>query len=255
MLWWHASRDRSLGAMLLAGVAAVSTRPQFALTLAALAGLLAAAALLPPRDGPRRLRPMVPPALLRVVVAAGFSLDLRARHAAGTGERVRTSSAVTLYSGLLVSDGGPPWCGHWAQAATQAARDDRDRPLLDVIGTRLSGRPAGHWAGVVWCKFAHHVVPPDAFALYWAAEPLRERAGAAPSPDQKRTLGAVHWLQARESWLFGVLVLAIYAAAVAVAVRAGAGGAWWPCCRSRGCRRSGSCTSSSKCRGATFWLP
>lgn len=211
-------RRGSAALAVLAGAAAVSTRPQFALTLSALAGLLALAIVLLERGSARKLRAMALPAALAVIVAAGFASDLWGRHVAGTEERVRTSSAVTLYSGLLVADDGL-WCGSWTPEATQAAYDDREMPLLDAVAARLSIHPAGHWLDILQCKFTRHLVLPIAFALYWVSEPLREEAGAAPNPDQQRRLAAVVSLHPWETRFYRALTLAIYAAAVVVAVR------------------------------------
>jgi len=205
-------RAASIGTAVLVGIMAVSTRPQFALTLAALAGLLLLAWL--PARGRTRASSMIGLAgMLAAVAVAGFAIDQSARVAAGTGEHVRTKSGVTLYAGLLLADAGPA-CGMWTQRAEDAAFEERAKPLRDVIVERIAAQPPSHWLRIAQCKFVRQIALPGAFALYWASEPLREEAGAAPTAGQRRRLDAVEALYPWESRLQRVLVLAIYAAAL-----------------------------------------
>jgi hypothetical protein len=204
----------SWGLGLSLGVAAVSTRPQFALTMSVLVGMLVVLWLmLDSRRGTKVLLTLS--ATLALVVAIGFSLDLCARYAAGTGERVRTSSAVTLYSGLLATEAGS-WCGGWTPAASQAALEDRDKPLSVAMSERLAARPAEHWLGIVQCKLARVVLLPRPFALFWLAPPGTDAASL--DAEQRRRLDVVEALRPWERALYRLLTLAIYLGGVVVAI-------------------------------------
>lgn len=194
------------------GAAAVSTRPQFALTLSVLIGLLVIAWLLFERRPERRL--LIVSAMLAATVVAGFSLDLWARHAAGTSERVRTSSAVTLYAGLLASEDGSS-CGFWTPRATAAAAEDRGMHLSEAVGMRLAKQPAGHWLGIMRCKLVRYIVLPEPFALYWAMEPLAQAAQTAPTADQARRLAVAADFIAWEKGLYFAVTLGAYFSALA----------------------------------------
>lgn len=205
----------SWGLGLSLGVAAVSTRPQFALTMSVLVGMLVVLWLaLDSRRGTKVLLALS--ATLALVVAIGFSLDLWARYAAGTGERVRTSSAVTLYSGLLATEAGS-WCGGWTPAASQAALEDRDKPLSVAMSERLAAHPAGHWLGIIQCKLTRVVLLPRPFALFWLAPPGADAVSL--DAEQRRRLDVVEALRPWERALYRLLTLAIYLGVVVVAIR------------------------------------
>lgn len=171
----------------LAGMAAmacfaagVSIKPQYALLIWAMLGLLVVPGFL------WRRRETVGGALLVTLLAgsvAGFALDYGLREFSGRSERLRTSSAVTLYGGLLVSriEG----CGYWSVEAAEAAQADKDKPLLDAVGDRLAAKPAGHWLSILRCKWPQILRPPP-YALYWLVESpnIRERINASPQRER-----------------------------------------------------------------------
>lgn len=161
----HASR---VGIAVVAIAVAVSTRPQYALVLWALIGLLAVGWFVGQRWNLHRLALVV--AGLLVGSVAGFGVDMGLRLASGNTEQIRTSSAVTLYAGLLASsDSRADRCGQWTPEAAQAARDDMHLPLASAIYQRLVSHPPMHWAKVLGCK-APQIVSPPAYALYWSLE-------------------------------------------------------------------------------------
>lgn len=160
--------------------AAVSTKPQYALVLWAFLVLVPFVAFVS-----RRWRSM-PRGMLVVLFAgslAGFGADYALRAIDGNTTSMRTSSAVTLYGGLLVSDAGPG-CGYWSVEAAEAAKEDLHKPLPVAIRDRLAARPLDHWASVVRCKLPQILRPPP-FALYWLVESpnIRARIDAHPGRD------------------------------------------------------------------------
>lgn len=161
-------KGMSLTLAVLAMVVAVSTRPQFALILWALVALLAFAMLVWRKWRTRRLVLMAVGLLLGSVI--GFCVDMGLRGISGRTEQIRTSSAVTLYAGLLVSsDSRTEGCGYWSTEAAHAAREDLHKPMWDAIGDRLAAQPPAYWARVLKCK-APQIVAPPPYALYWFAE-------------------------------------------------------------------------------------
>ncbi|MGO1541622.1 MAG: hypothetical protein ACTHZI_08095 [Luteimonas sp.] len=199
--------------------AAVSTRPQYALVLWALLVLLMFGWLVGRRWSDRRLRFLVIGLLLGSVV--GFGLDMGLRQASGQAEKIRTSSAVTLYAGLLVSaDTRAERCGQWTPGAADAAREDLPLPLAEAIGRRIASRPAADWAGVLACKAPRIVVPP-AYALYWLQDaPNVAAMRMALERDGKAEAGyalAIEW----EDRVFRLLGLAILLACAWTIVRGG----------------------------------
>lgn len=157
-----------MGLAVVAIAAAVSTRPQFALVLWTLLILLACGWIVGRRWGDRGLRWVALGLLLGSVI--GFALDMGLRQFSGKTAQIRTSSAVTLYAGFLVSaDSSAGRCGYWTPAAAAAAREDLRVPLPQAIAQRISARPASHWGRVLRCKAPQIVVPP-AYALYWLLE-------------------------------------------------------------------------------------
>ena len=176
------ARLRAVAVGLLA--CAVSTKPQYALLAWALVVLLALPAWRWRRREPGSR------AFLGVLLLgslAGFAADNLMRAMSGKSDALRTSSAVTLYAGLLVS--GTESCGYWSRDASQAARDDMDMPLPVAIGGRLAARPASHWLSVLGCK-APQVIRPPPFALYWLLEAPNVRAAMDSSPHST-------WVEAR----------------------------------------------------------
>jgi hypothetical protein len=155
----------ALGAVLLVA-ASVSTKPQLALVLWVLCGLLLAVRLW-------RWRVWIRPIdffLLVLLTGSliGFASDYAIRTLAGRSDSMRTTSAVTLYSGLLVS-GTERGCGYWSVQAGEAAKADMDRPLIDAVVSRITTQPASHWLQVIACKTPQIVLPPP-YALYWLVE-------------------------------------------------------------------------------------
>lgn len=154
--WWCLLRVpagpgwRQACAVLLLAVA-VSTRPQFALVLWALL-LLLVPVLAVLRGGARQAGVLVCAVLLAGSVL-GFATDMGLRHISGRTEQIRTSSAVTLYAGLLVSaDTRGERCGGWTPGAARAAAHDLHLPLLQAVRHRLSAAPPDHWWRVLVCK-------------------------------------------------------------------------------------------------------
>lgn len=167
---------------------AVSTRPQYALTLWSLLAMCALAMLV--LRGWRTWRTGSILALLLVASVAGFCVDMGMRQASGRTEQIRTSSAVTLYAGLLVSaDSRERRCGYWTPEAAQAAVQDLDQPLHGAVADRLRAKPPAHWFSVVACK-APEIVRPPAYALYWLmnAPNVAERRAGMPDADRAQTV-------------------------------------------------------------------
>lgn len=185
---------------------AVSTKPQYALILWVMLGLLALPWLL------WRKRSSAVPALLAVLLVGsllGFGIDNGLRLMSGRSEAIRTTSAVTLYGGLLVSR--IQGCGYWSVEAAEAAKADLHKPLAVAVRDRLSAKPPSHWWSIVRCKLPQIVRPPP-YALYWLVESpnIRARIDADPRRDQinARYHRAV-WLEQRAyAWLTALILLA-----------------------------------------------
>ncbi len=204
----------------------VSVKPQYALLIWALVGLMALPAWMWRRREPRAAKVL---AILLVASLAGFALDNGLREVSGRSERLRTSSAVTLYGGLLVSrlEG----CGYWSVEAAEAASADKDKPLLTAIRERLSARPLSHWIGILRCKWPQIVRPPP-FALYWLVESPNIRARIDTSDDRDRINAryqrAIDVERKLYGWLTAMILLAM-PLATALAWRRGARAmAWLP---------------------------
>lgn len=185
---------------------AVSTKPQYALTLWALLGLLAVPCLA------WRWRFQAIKPLLGVLLAGslvGFGIDNGLRSFSGRAEAIRTSSAVTLYGGLLVSriEG----CGYWSVEAAQAAKVDLSKPLVIAVRDRLAAKPISHWVSIIRCKLPQIVRPPP-FALYWLVESpnVRARIEASPRRDEINA-GYRHAIRLEQicyAWLTALVLLA-----------------------------------------------
>ncbi|MBD9478305.1 hypothetical protein [Pseudoxanthomonas sp. PXM02] len=178
-----ASRWRS-GFAVACIVFAVSTKPQYALVLWALLVLTLPVAWL--------LRRSLSSGFQRVLLALlvgsvlGFAVDMAMRVSSGKTEQIRTSSAVTLYGGLLVSsDQRSQGCGYWSVEAAQAAKDDLHKPLSEAVIDRLRAKPASHWVSVVRCK-APEILSPPPYALYWLIESPNVRAAIDARPDHEQ---------------------------------------------------------------------
>jgi hypothetical protein len=220
-MWLAASRAPGASPLRLAlgtvAVAfAVSTKPQYALVLWVLIPLSTLLMILRGRQGTRAL------ALQGVLLAGsllGFVTDMTMRQASGRTEQIRTSSAVTLYAGLLVSsDRREEGCGYWSVEAAQAAKDDLGRSMLDAARSRLAARPLSHWRAVVACK-APQIISPPPYALYWLIESpnVRGRIDARADRDdfQTRYYRVLKW----EKRAYRALILAIMLACAWTAVR------------------------------------
>jgi len=156
--------------------AAVSTRPQFLLVLAALSGLM----VLVWSVGRKRhsAAPLVAAGLLFAGALAGFGFDSALRAHAERSGAIRTNSSVTLYSGLLASSSRLADCGRWSAEATATMRSDLGKPLARAVIDRLQAKPVSHWVAVVACKVPQIVAPP-AFAWSWLME---SPSSSAPPP-------------------------------------------------------------------------
>ncbi len=199
----------------LAGAAAVSTRPQFLLVLSTLSLLMALVWGVTRGNGRRDIPGLM--ALLMLGVLSGFLLDSGLRAGAERSAALRTNSSVTLYSGLLASSTSYPECGQWSEEATATMRSDLGKPLSRAVLDRLGNRPVSHWGAIMACK-ARQIVMPPAFAWWWLhASP---RVGAhmqeglpTASPDLARlvTFG--------EAWSYRLMTLVIYLYAILTLVR------------------------------------
>jgi hypothetical protein len=165
---------------LILGCAAVSTKPQLALVLWSMILVLSAVRLLSRWQWPRRMDLFI--GVMLVASLMGFAVDYMLRKAVDQGESMRTSSAVTLYGGFLVSTTGPG-CGYWSVAAAEAAKADLHKPIHTAIYKRLSRRPVSHWFGVLACKAPQIGLPPP-YALYWALESPSVREAISRSSDR-----------------------------------------------------------------------
>lgn len=212
----EARRWRPLSGVALIA-AAVSIRPQFFLVLLALAVLLpiAGCALRRMRHG-NVLRDLA--LLLAASAVLGFALDSGLRALGDRSGAVRTTSAVTLYAGLLASDTTGPGCGQWSEHATDTMRADLDRPLHRAVVSRLRAEPPSHWLAVVRCKLPQIVVPP-AFAMWWLVESPNVQARLDASPDRARldqAYATARWIESRA---YRLLTLLVYGICTWVAVR------------------------------------
>ncbi|TQM13114.1 hypothetical protein FB548_1968 [Pseudoxanthomonas sp. 3HH-4] len=189
---------------------AVSTKPQYALVLWALLVLTIPVAWL--------LRRSLSPGFQRVLLVLlagsvlGFAMDMVMRVSSGKTEQIRTSSAVTLYGGLLVSsDQRSQGCGYWSVEAARAAKEDLHKSLSKAVMDRLQAQPIEHWLSVVRCK-APEILSPPPYALYWLIESPNIRARIDDRPDREqinaryyRALGAERKVY---GWARGLIILA-----------------------------------------------
>lgn len=194
--------------------AGVATKPQFALTLWAMLGLVMILWWPLRRSSPPVFRVVIGTMLIGSV--AGFLVDSGLRAVSGRAEAIRTNSAVTLYGGLLVSNTGQG-CGYWSVEAAKAAKGDLGKPLQYAILDRLSAKPMAHWASVVKCKLPQILRPPP-YALYWLVESpnIRARIDADPRRDAINSSynRALHW----ERKAYGALTLIILLTTLATCV-------------------------------------
>lgn len=185
-LWLALNHDIALPARvrqllaLAAIVFAVSTKPQYALILWTMTGLAAIAWMLFCRRRSDALPILF--GLLLVGSMIGFATDMGMRHVSGRTQQIRTSSAVTLYGGLLVSsEQRAERCGYWSEKAAEAAKQDLGKPLADAVFDRLRAQPIGHWLSVIRCKIPE-IVRPVPYALYWLIESPNVRTAINASP-------------------------------------------------------------------------
>ncbi|MCE7032796.1 hypothetical protein LY625_09260 [Lysobacter sp. GX 14042] len=212
--------------LLVAG--AVSSRPQFLLVLLVFAALLGTTAAMARAALFTTRRPTMLSALVLMVGALlGFAGDSALRAQAGRSEAVRTNSGVTLYAGLLSSGTSPPTCGHWSLQAMRDARADAHLPLQRAVSTRLRQQPPGHWLEVMRCK-AGMIVFPEAYALSWSlgAPDVVDRLAAVDGDTHLQATAA--YLYRIEDLGYRVLLVLIYAFALAAVVRSARKGQWLP---------------------------
>ncbi|MDH5833989.1 hypothetical protein [Luteimonas kalidii] len=212
----HGSQLLHVALAIVAVALAVSTRPQYALVLwvfVPLTGLLVAF------RGRPASRALVVQGVLVAGSLLGFATDMAMRQASGRTEQIRTSSAVTLYAGLLVSsDRWSQRCGNWSPAAAAAAREDLDRPMLRAVADRLAARPGSHWASVIACK-APQIGSPPPYAMYWLFEAPNVRERIDARPDRDRIEAAYRALRRVENVAYRGVCLAILALCLMIA--------WW----------------------------
>ena len=200
-------------------VSAVSTKPQLALVLWTLLFLM----LLLRWCLRGRWRPPVGTAVAILLLAslAGFALDYAMRMGSGRTETMRTSSAVTLYGGLLVSSTAQG-CGNWSVEAAEAAKADMRKPLAVAIGDRLAARPISQWLAVIACKVPQILIPPP-YAVYWLMESPNVRAAIERRPDRERVEATYRRVLFIERFLHNAAVLIILAiACIGFALHGGA---------------------------------
>jgi hypothetical protein len=194
---------------LLAIVFAVSSKPQYALIIWAMTGMVLLGRLL---FGRRRFEGLS--IVLGVLLAGsllGFATDMGLRHLSGRTQQIRTSSAVTLYGGLLVSsEKRTEGCGYWSVKAAEAAKQDLEKPLEEAVVDRLQARPVGHWLSVVRCKMPE-IVRPVPYALYWLIESpnVREAIDASPQHDGIEAIyqKARRWEERLYRWVTAFVLL------------------------------------------------
>jgi len=216
----------STGLALLLVALAVSSRPQFLLVLVVFAGLLVPASL-PLRRLASPAGSLRVPVVLLLGAMSGFSIDSALRAGAGRADAVRTTSAVTLYAGLLSSGTTRPGCGHWSPLATYDARADAARPLPVAIQRRLALRPTAYWLAVVGCK-APSIGLPSSFALSWS---LGGPLASDGDPSLQHRLKSGAWPEALfriEGWTYRALVVLIYLHAATMVVRHLGRRRWFP---------------------------
>lgn len=195
-------------------VMGVSTKPQYALTLWTLLILMAVPWWIWRRGADGRVR-----TLLWVLLAGsilGFALDSGMRSLGDRSEAIRTSSAVTLYGGLLVSH-DRQGCGYWSVEAAKAARADLEKPMHRAAWERLSEKPVSHWVSVMRCKLPQILRPPP-YALYWLVESPNVRASIDAHPDRERIEARYHRILRWERKLYAFLTLSILVVSVATSV-------------------------------------
>ncbi|UBB24183.1 hypothetical protein LAG73_12440 [Pseudoxanthomonas japonensis] len=203
-----AARWRSL-LVLLTVAMGVSTKPQFALILWTLVGLGAMFGLLPffRKEKSRGRRVLL---ILLVGSILGFLMDMGFRQLSGRTEQIRTSSAVTLYGGLLVSSNEPDQgCGYWSTRAAEAAKEDLSRTLPVAVIQRLQARPFQHWLSVMRCK-APEILNPPPFALYWLIESPNVRADINAAPNAAEFQKRYYQALALERFAYGWLKIAVF---------------------------------------------
>lgn len=203
-----------VGGLLLVA-AAVSTRPQFALTLWTMLAMLVVAWLLWRKREAQALA-----GLLIVLFAGsvlGFAADYTLRSVGDRGDSIRTSSAVTLYAGLLSSTGEGGSCGRWSLEATRAAQADLGKPLVQAVMERLSERPAVHWWSVLGCKFPA-IVLTEPYALAWLGNAPNVRAGMDNALDRELVQERYFGVLRVERSLYGLVSLAILTMVMATSV-------------------------------------
>jgi len=195
-------------AIALGGVGfAVSTKPQYALVIWAMCGLAAVLALASLRRPDSKVIAFV--AMLMAGSLLGFALDMGMRQVAGQTGSMRTTSAVTLYAGLLESgttrESG---CGEWSIDATRAAYADMDRSLPVAVADRLRSKPPSHWLAVVRCKLPE-VLLPSPFAVDWLRQAPNIRAWMESQPQPAQLLER-YWRVLRvEKILYSAVVASI----------------------------------------------
>lgn len=200
--------------------AGVSTKPQYALLAWAMVLVLAW-----PAWRWRRPSPWAPVfvAMLLAGSLAGFAIDQGQRKLGDRDQALRTSSAVTLYAGLLVSaDSNEPYaarCGYWTPAAAEAAREDLHKPLPIAVRDRLAARPAAHWLSVLGCKLPQ-VVRPPAFALDWLLSSPSVQARLQPSAPGSVAQSRLYRARRAEAWLYAATSLLLLAGLVLAATQA-----------------------------------
>ncbi|MCC8361760.1 hypothetical protein LK996_01515 [Lysobacter sp. A6] len=207
-------RAASLGVAIALFAMGVSTKPQYALIAWGMTGLFAIAwLLLRRRSNPSALLLM---AVLFAGSVAGFAVDLGMRSFSGRTESIRTSSAVTLYGGLLVSSDGKG-CGYWKPEATEAAISDLGRPLHEAVVDRLRDKPATHWLSIMECKLPQIVSPPS-YALYWLMESPNVRAEREAHPARANIELQYRRVAFVEYRVYALIAWAILLATIIVAV-------------------------------------
>ena len=196
--------------------AGVSTKPQYALTLWAMLGLLSVAWLLLKR----RAHPLLPILFSALLIGSigGFAIDSGLRALSGRSEAIRTNSAVTLYAGLLTSGAGIR-CGYWSVEAAEAAKADLDKPLHRAVLDRLAEKPSGNWASIMACKLPQIVLPPS-YALNWLVESPNIRARFASSSRKTEIAADLYRALYWERRAYAGITLAILLASVFTCIAA-----------------------------------
>lgn len=189
----------------------VSSRPQYFLVLPVAAALCMLIAWNSPRSE-ARTRSFKLALILILGAGAGFATDNAMREVSGNSRSLRTSSAVTLYSGLFAADAGP-LCGHWSPAAAAQARRDANEPLIQTIINRLASESPQHIRKTMRCKFPH-IVMPRAYAVDWLLS-APNVARQEMSPIRKSILESWRIL---ERYGFLLIVVLVYLTSIEKAV-------------------------------------